>query len=74
VTSDPSGARVTVNGTGWGQTPVTIRHLPFGTLRVRVTKDGYVSAERTMSVGPARASSRLDVELTPRNQPRASAP
>lgn len=27
VTSVPSGARVTVNGIGWGQTPLTIDHL-----------------------------------------------
>jgi hypothetical protein len=45
VLSDPPGANVTVNGVGWGVTPLTVRYLPFGEKRVRVTKDGYRAAE-----------------------------
>jgi hypothetical protein len=48
VTTDPAGARVTVNGIGWGTTPVTIRFLPAGQKRIRVTKEGYASEERMM--------------------------
>jgi cytoskeletal protein RodZ len=50
ITSEPAGARVTVDGIGFGSTPVTIRHLTAGTKHVRVTKDGYQSEERTAHV------------------------
>jgi hypothetical protein len=62
ITSEPAGARVTVNGIGWGTTPVTIRHLTPGNKRIRVTKDGYASSERALPV--AEGSRRtLNVEL-----------
>jgi len=48
VTTEPEGARVTVNGIGWGIAPVTIRYLPPGDKRIRVTKMGYASEERTV--------------------------
>jgi cytoskeletal protein RodZ len=50
VTSEPAGARVTVDGIGRGFTPVTIRHLEPGTRQIRVTKDGYQSEERAAHV------------------------
>lgn len=62
VTSEPPGARVTVNGIGWGETPITIRHLPAGPKRIRVTKDGYVAAERVVSVAEGSAR-RVAVDL-----------
>lgn len=49
VTTDPPGARVVINGVGWGETPLTLRHLPPGRKRVRVIKDGYVSQETEIS-------------------------
>ena len=64
VTSEPAGARVTVNGIGWGATPITIRHLPAGPKRVRLTMDGFTAAERVVSVDPERPRS-LDVRLSP---------
>jgi transcriptional regulator with XRE-family HTH domain len=51
ITSNPDGARVTVDGIGWGVTPLTIRHLPPGDKIVRVTKDGYVASERRVQLG-----------------------
>ncbi len=50
VTTEPSGARVTVNGIGWGTTPVAIRHLTPGAKRIRVSKDGYQAAERALAL------------------------
>ena len=50
IVTEPPGARVTVNGIGRGVTPLTIRHLPTGAKRVRVTKDGYAGAERVVSL------------------------
>jgi transcriptional regulator with XRE-family HTH domain len=62
ITSQPEGARVTVDGVGWGVTPLTIRHLPEGTKRFRLTSDGYVAAERVMHVQPGGART-VAVEL-----------
>ncbi len=50
VTTEPVGARVTVNGIGWGVTPVTIRHLPAGDKRIRVSKEGYAAVERMIQL------------------------
>lgn len=48
VRTRPSGARVTVNGIGRGETPVTVRYLPPGAWRVRVVNDGFTSEERVV--------------------------
>jgi hypothetical protein len=60
VTSDPEGANVTINGIGYGQTPVTVPFLPPGARRIRVTKSGYRSQEQVLSAG---ASSREEVRI-----------
>jgi hypothetical protein len=44
---------VTINGIGWGVTPLTIDHLPPGTKRIRVTSDGFSAAERTLELPTA---------------------
>jgi hypothetical protein len=66
VTSQPPGARVTVDGIGWGVTPITIRHLPPGQKLVRLTKDGYLGQERQIRVGDEGAHS-VNVMLRPRD-------
>ena len=65
VHSTPRGARVTVNGVGWGVTPVAIRYLPMGALKVRVGKDDYAMHERVVELKPGQPSSTLRVTLTP---------
>jgi hypothetical protein len=67
VTSNPVGARVTVDGIGWGVTPVTIRNLTPGQKVVRVTKDGYVSKQQVISVPEDRRSAAIRVTLEARN-------
>jgi cytoskeletal protein RodZ len=57
VTSDPAGARVTVDGIGWGTTPVTIRFLTPGERTIRVIKDGYASEERSVRITDSRLTS-----------------
>ena len=65
ITSYPAGARVTVNGIGWGFTPLAIPNLPPGTKTVRVTKDGYEGAETTVTLGDNRpASVSLNLQLS----------
>jgi cytoskeletal protein RodZ len=62
VTTEPTGARVTVDGIGWGSAPVTIRFLPAGGKRIRVIKEGYESEERAVSLVEGRRST-LDIHL-----------
>jgi cytoskeletal protein RodZ len=64
VTTRPAGARVTVNGIGWGVTPLTIRHMPPGVKRIRVSKDGYAAEERVQRVDQGRQQA-LDIQLNP---------
>jgi cytoskeletal protein RodZ len=65
VITEPAGARVTVNGIGWGVTPVTIRYLEPGAKRVRVTQEGYRSEERFVQLDVSRA--RTTVRISMRN-------
>jgi transcriptional regulator with XRE-family HTH domain len=65
ITSEPSGALVTVNGVGWGPTPVTIRYMPFGKKLIRVTKPGYVSAQRGFAFMPDRRVRSVRMQLSP---------
>jgi PEGA domain-containing protein len=63
VTTEPTGGRVTVDGVGWGSTPVTIRNLPPGAKRIRVTKDGYGVEERVVHLAPNRSRVTLEIPL-----------
>jgi cytoskeletal protein RodZ len=65
VIAEPPGARVTVDGIGWGVAPVTVRYLPPGNRLIRVSKDGYVTEERLVRLAEhARIS--IDVQLRSR--------
>lgn len=63
VDSQPSGARVTVNGIGYGETPLRVGYLPFGTKRVRIIKEGFASIERTVRIDAGTPRPRLSVTL-----------
>jgi cytoskeletal protein RodZ len=63
VRTQPAGARVTVNGIGWGISPVTIRHVEPGEKRIRVTMDGYRSSERSVMVDEG-AQQTIRIRLT----------
>jgi hypothetical protein len=65
VSSDPSGARVTVDGIGRGQTPVDIRHLAGGSHVVRITKDGYAGEQRVIRLDGTGRGASVDVTLQP---------
>jgi len=66
ITSEPAGAQVTVNGIRWGQTPVTVRYLAPGEKRVRLSKDGYTSAERRLQLTPENPTQAVRVILVAR--------
>ena len=63
VTSSPAGARVTVDGIGWGVTPLTIKYLPAGEKMIRVTKDGYVGRETRVLVGGEQGTASIRLTL-----------
>jgi serine/threonine-protein kinase len=63
VRSNPSGARVELNGRSRGRTPLTVRDLPLGAITVRVTRDGFGPEQRRVTLTANRASQALDVPL-----------
>jgi hypothetical protein len=71
IVTEPEGARVTINGVGWGTTPLTIRYLSPGAKRIRLTRSGYRSEERAVNVAPGRMSAPLRIRL--REAPEARA-
>ncbi len=62
VTTEPAGARVTVNGIGLGVAPVKVRHLPAGDKRIRVSKEGYATEERMIHLAQGQQKV-LDFQL-----------
>ena len=69
VRTRPEGARVTVDGIGWGTSPVAIRHLPPGEKRIRVSKAGYASIERVLAVD-GRERESVEIALPPLSSDR----
>jgi hypothetical protein len=67
ITTRPSGARVTVNGIGWGVTPITIRNLPPGPKLIRATKDGYIGREASVELGVAKSNETVRLILERRD-------
>jgi hypothetical protein len=70
VTSEPSGALVTVDGAPFGRTPVH-EELPAGEHVVKVELDGYVVRQREV-VATAGVDEHVDIALEPigRSKPR----
>jgi hypothetical protein len=65
VSTRPAGARVTVDGIGWGVTPITIRRLPYGTKTIRVTKSRYAGEERLIRLDERTPRTTLRIPLRP---------
>jgi hypothetical protein len=63
VISQPEGARVTINGLGYGSTPLTVAGLPPGTKRLRISKAGYTSEERIVGADTTRAGVTLRITM-----------
>ena len=74
VTTEPVGARVTVNGIHRGITPVGIRYLPPGTKRVRVTMDGYRAEEQRIQLEAGQRTMTLRIPLRLQAGEREAAP
>jgi cytoskeletal protein RodZ len=65
ISSDPAGAQVTVDGIGWGVTPIRIQHLSLGYKRLRLTQAGYLGEERAVNLDARSHLRRLHVRLRP---------
>ena len=65
ISSEPAGAQVTVDGIGWGVTPIRIQHLPLGHKRLRLTQAGYLGEERAVTLDANSQLRRLHVRLRP---------
>jgi len=63
IVTDPPGARVTIDGVGWGVTPLTIRYLPPGTKQLRVTRDGFTAEERVVRFGTGQTRTSVRIQL-----------
>jgi hypothetical protein len=76
VRSNPSGARVTVDGADRGVTPLTLRDLALGSRTIVITRQGFEREERRVVLTDARPSRSVEVRLSPvaSSRPRPSTP
>jgi hypothetical protein len=72
VQSSPGRAEVLVNGVKRGETPLTLRNLPLGTHTIRVSRGGYQTSTRKVTLTASRAADSLAFDLQPM-EPRAGA-
>lgn len=56
VVTTPSGATVTINGTGYGTTPTTLNRLLIGTYTVELTKPGYATVKKEVSISEGKSA------------------
>ena len=64
ISSIPSGAKVYVNGSYKGETPLTLELLP-GTYTVKLTKEDYEDYTKTVEINPGETTT-LSATLTPK--------
>jgi serine/threonine protein kinase len=77
VRTRPAGVSVTVDGRSRGVTPLALTGLPYGTYLVRMSRDGYVSDQRRITLSRSRPSRSIDValrRLQPTPAPAKTAP
>lgn len=64
ITSDPAGAKITVDGIDRGVTPLSLPDVPKGRVAVSFSLEGYEPVKREISL-TAGESVKLDVTLDP---------
>ena len=72
IRSSPSGAVVTVDGSARGTTPLTLRDVALGTRTIVLSRPGYVSNERRVTLTADRPSRSLEVQLSAISAPASS--
>jgi hypothetical protein len=63
VRSTPAGAHVTVDGKDAGPTPATVRDLAIGAHLIRVSREGYVTEERHVTLTHRQTAQSLTISL-----------
>jgi serine/threonine-protein kinase len=63
VRSTPAGAHVTVDGKDAGPTPATVRDLTIGAHQIRVSREGYVTEERHVTLTHRQTAQSLTISL-----------
>ena len=71
VRSTPSGSRVFVDNREYGRTPVTVSALSRGAHSVRVTREGYLTDERRVTITSAQRAHSITVRLLAERAPAA---
>jgi len=66
VESEPSGAKVTVNGEARGTTPLELDELPFGELEVELALKGYVAQSHDLVLSGESPTAELQATLSKR--------
>jgi TonB family protein len=66
VTSEPEGARVTLNGEDRGRTPLDLAELPFGVYEVRLALRGHEDQTHDVSLSAGEASAEVHATLSRR--------
>jgi PEGA domain len=73
ITTNPSGANISIDGKDAGIAPVTITDLAPGNYTVSVTKDGFNPSEQKVTISP-ESTFRLAVVLEPVSPVAAALP
>ncbi|ETN92925.1 Serine/threonine-protein kinase pkn1 [Gammaproteobacteria bacterium MOLA455] len=64
INSSPQGASITIDGQFKGTTPMDVAVTPFATHKIELFLEGYLNAERSVSVKPEQQR-QISVDLTP---------
>ena len=63
VLSKPAGAWVTINGNGFGFTPLRVRYLPPGSYTVRVIQSGYKIGQTQVNLSAEQPTRTVSLAL-----------
>jgi cytoskeletal protein RodZ len=63
VVSNPANAWVTINGNGFGTTPLRVRYLPMGSYTVRVIQAGYKAGQTQVMLSTSQPNRSLNLVL-----------
>ena len=63
IKSDPAGAEVYINSEYRGVTPLTVNDVSPGTVKIMVSKDGYLSYRSSLNLKPGSSQNLGDIKL-----------
>jgi len=74
ITSNPTAAKVYIDNTYIGDTPINNYKLSTGTRTLKVTKDGYNDYTQTFTLASSDTSKAIPVVLTKKEEPKSTTP